>query len=78
MPKNLSTFPVMKNGAFFGYADADQIARNPALTLYDERKAQAVEAEKKVEAAKAEEQKKTASVERAKSTGSDPSAVKKG
>ena len=45
MSAGKETFPVMKNGVFFGYADADQIARNPGLSLYDERKAEAVVAE---------------------------------
>lgn len=77
MAKNLEVFPVMKNGKFFGYADADQIAANDSLELYDERKAEAAKAEKKIADAKAEQAKKAEAVETAKGNGSDPSAVKK-
>lgn len=77
MAQSLETFPVTKNGKFFGYADARQIAANPSLELYDERKAAVIEAEQKVAAAKADQEKKAASVENAKSAGADASAVKK-
>ena len=79
MAKNSQTFPVMKNGKFFGYADAGQIADNPALSLYDERKAEAIKAEAAVEAAKAEATKKEEAVKTAEASGgADPAAVKKG
>lgn len=78
MGKNLDTFPVMKNGKFFGYADADQIAANPNLELYDERKAEAVKAEAAVASAKADQAKQAEAVKVAEAAGSDPAAVKKG
>lgn len=71
------TFPVSKNGVFFGYADADQIAAKPSLELYDEAKAASARAAMAVEAAKAEADSKAAIVQTAASGGSDPSAVKK-
>ena len=77
MSAGKETFPVMKNGVFFGYADADQIARNPGLSLYDERKAEAVVAEVKVKAAKSAAADKDAALALAQGAGSDPSAVKK-
>jgi hypothetical protein len=33
--KRKQTFPVTKNGKFFGYADADQIRLNKSLELYE-------------------------------------------
>jgi len=33
--KRKQTFPVTKNGKFFGYADADQIRLNKCLELYE-------------------------------------------
>lgn len=78
MAKNLETFPVMKNGVFFGYADAEQIAANPSLELYDERKAEAVKAEQAVANAKAGQEKQAEAVKLAEAAGSDPAAVKKG
>ena len=75
----MSTFPVTKNGVFLGYADARQIAENPCLTIYDERKAQANEAERAVEAEKSKRAEETKKVEAAaQSGGADASAVKKG
>lgn len=71
------TFPVTKNGVFFGYADADQIAANPSLELYDERKADVAVAEQKVAAAKVAKAEKAEAVALAATAGSDPSAVKK-
>lgn len=68
-------FPVTKNGVFFGYADADQIAAKPSLELYDEAKAAAVRASQAVAAAKQEAAKKDTAVHIA--NGSDPYAVKK-
>lgn len=78
--KNLETFPVMKNGKFFGYADAEQIANSGgALELFDERKAETIRAEAAIEAAKKESDAKKAAVEQAKASGgADASAVKKG
>jgi len=78
MAKNLNTFPVTKNGKFIGYADADQIAANPSLAIYDERKAEAAEAERQVEAAKQDHEKKQRSLDTAKQAGADPAQVKKG
>lgn len=71
------TFPVTKNGVFLGYADADQIAANPSLELYDERKADVAVAERKVAAAKAEKATKAEAVTLAAMAGADPAAVKK-
>ena len=71
------TFPVAKNGVFFGYADADQIASKPSLELYDEAKAAAHRAAEAVEAARIDAENKTVDVQAAVAGGSDPSAVKK-
>lgn len=80
MAKNSETFPVMKNGVFFGYADAGQIAdSNGVLELFDERKASAIKAEAAVQAAKAESEKKAEAVKVAEAAGgADASAIKKG
>lgn len=79
MAKNLTKFPVAKNGKFFGYADVDQIAANPSLELFDENKAEKIAAEAKIAASKAEQAEKAKSVETtAASGGADASAVKKG
>jgi hypothetical protein len=78
MVKNLEVFPVTKNGKFFGYADATQIAANPSLELYDERKAETVRAEAAVADAKAEQEKQAETMKAIEAAGSDPAAVKKG
>lgn len=70
-------FPVTKNGVFFGYADADQIAAKPELALYDEAKAAGIRAALLVEAAKEDAENKAALATVAAAGGSDPSAVKK-
>lgn len=80
MAKDMTTFPVTKNGKFFGYADAQQIARsNGVLEVFDPAKAEAIEAGKEVEKASANEAKKAKGVEDAvKAGGADASAIKKG
>lgn len=79
MAKDLTTYPVMKNGKFIGYADAEQIANNKSLELYDETKAANLKAQAAVEAASAAEAKKVEQkVEATKAGGADASAVKKG
>ena len=40
-----ATIPVTKNGKFFGYADEDQIANNPALKIFDKKDTAPVEEE---------------------------------
>jgi len=79
MAKNLQTYPVMKNGKYIGMADAEQIANNPSLELYDENKAATIKAQAEVDSKKAENAKKSADVDAAKkSGGADAGAVKKG
>lgn len=80
MAKNLETFPVMKDGKFFGYADAGQIAASGGkLELFDEQKAKSLQAAAAVEAAKADAEKKAEAVKTAEAAGgADASAVKKG
>lgn len=79
MAKDLTTYPVSKNGKFFGYATAAQIAASPSLELYDESKLKAEQAAKALDAARAEQAKKAAEVEKVESKGgADPAAVKKG
>lgn len=77
MAKVKQTFPVTKNGEFFGYADADQIAANPSLAIFDETKARTMKAQEQVVVAAKEQAKKAADLENAKASGADPSAVKK-
>lgn len=70
--------PVTKNGKFFGYADAKQIARTPSLEVFDPREAKALEHKAAVEKqAKADEEAK-ARAEAAKGKQATPDAVKKG
>ncbi|UXO93738.1 hypothetical protein Pan1_23 [Pseudanabaena phage Pan1] len=78
--KNLQTFPVMKNGEFFGYADAEQIAESGGvLELFDENKAESIKAAKAVEEAGKQAEAKKQAVENAKAAGgADAGAVKKG
>lgn len=80
MAKNLETFPVMKKGVFFGYADAGQIAdSNGVLELFDEQKAATIKAQAAIEAAKADSEKKADAVKAAEAAGgADAAAVKKG
>ena len=78
MAKNLQTYPVAKNGKFFGYADADQIAANDSLELFDENKAEKISAEAKIAASKADQAKKADEAKAAEAAGgADSAAVKK-
>ena len=79
MAKNLQTYPVAKNGKFFGYADADQIAANDSLKLFDENKAAKISTEAQIAASKAEQAKKADEAAKAEAAGgADAAAVKKG
>lgn len=80
MAKNLQTYPVSKNGKFFGYADADQIAASGGkLELFDENKAAKISTEAKIAASKAEQAKKAEEAKVAEDKGGAySSAVKKG
>lgn len=79
MAKNLQTYPVMKNGKYIGMADAEQIAANASLELYDENKAATIKAQAEVDAKKAEAGADAAKVDAAKQAGgADAGAVKKG
>ena len=51
--KDMTTYPVSKNGKFFGYATAAQIAAHKSLELYDENKLKAEQAEQALADAKA-------------------------
>jgi hypothetical protein len=77
MAKVKETFPVSKNGKYFGHADADQINSNPALKIFDATEAATKEAVAKVEAAAAEKDKKASDLAAAENKGADPSAVRK-
>lgn len=79
MSKHSELYAVSKNGEFFGYADAGQIARsNGVLTLFDENSAKAARAQAEIDAVKAREAEGAKKVEDAKKTGgADASAVKK-
>lgn len=79
MAKHSELFAVSKNGEFFGYADAGQIAASGGkLELFDENSAKAARAQAEIDAAKARlegENQKVADVK--KVGGADASAVKK-
>lgn len=79
MAKHSELFAVSKNGEFFGYADAGQIAASGGkLELFDENTAKAARAQAEITAAKARidgENQKVADVKKA--GGADASAVKK-
>ena len=75
----MTMIPVSKNGKFFGYADEKQIATHPSLEVFDEAKAQAIEAKAKVEVAKVEAADAQAKTDAAANQGgADAAAVKKG
>lgn len=78
MSKKLPKFPVMKDGRFFGYADAAQIAAHPSLEVYDEAKAAAIEAQAAVDAEKRKAEKRKAEKAVAEAAGANPAAVRKG
>lgn len=78
MAKNLQTYPVMKNGEFIGYADAEQIAKNDSLELFDESKADAIKARAEIDSKKTAAAEKAVTAEKAKAQGgADAAAVKK-
>jgi len=79
MAKDMTTYPVQKDGKFLGYADARQIARNPALSLYDESKAKTIQQEAEINAAHEAEIAAKAEVAKvAKAGGANAGAVRKG
>ncbi|ARB06106.1 hypothetical protein FDH38_gp052 [Dinoroseobacter phage vB_DshS-R5C] len=68
--KNLQTYPVAKNGKFFGYADADQIAAaGGKLELFDENKAAKISTEAKIAESKAKQAAKSNEVKDAEAAG---------
>lgn len=72
-------YAVSKDGEFFGYADAGQIARSGGrLELFDENSAKAARALAEIEAAKAREAAAGTKIDEVKKAGgADASAVKK-
>jgi len=82
MAKDMTTYPVSKgkDGKFFGYADATQIAKSKGkLKLFDPSAAERVKIEKEVAAVEAKEADTASKKEEAKQAGgADASAVKKG
>lgn len=79
MAKSAETFAVSKNGEFFGYADANQIAQsNGVLELFDENAAKAARAQAEITAAKARNDAEAKHIAHTKKVGgADASAVKK-
>lgn len=79
MAKHTELFAVSKNGEFFGYADAGQIAASGGkLELFDENSAKAARAQAEIAAAKARHDAETKKVDDVKKVGgADASAVKK-
>lgn len=76
--KTSDTFPVTKNGKFFGYADARQIARsNGVLEIFDEAKAEAIEQNKVVEAQKQADEKSAEQRKVLEGKAANPADVKK-
>ena len=71
------TFAVSKNGKFFGYADANQIAKHPKLKLYDEAEAKIMAAKEQVAKAKKESADKKKAETDAAGKGADPGAIRK-
>lgn len=82
MAKDMTVYPVSKgkDGKFFGYADARQIAKSGGkLVLFDPTAADKVKIEKEVAAEKAKQTDDAKKVDTAKQAGgADASAVKKG
>lgn len=73
MPK----MPVSKNGKFFGYADARQIARNASLEVFDASKAEAIERAKVVDEQKAADAKAAEMRKASEGKAADPADVVK-
>ena len=75
---DLRLFPVSKNGKFFGYADAGQIARNESLEIFDESKAKVIEDKKVVAEQAAADEKSAAQKAALAGKSANPADVKKG
>lgn len=82
MAKDMNTFPVSKgkDGKFFGFADAGQIARSGGkLVLFDADKADKIKVEKLVAQEEAKVKDADDKVKKAEDKGgSDAGAVRKG
>ena len=79
MAKDMTTYPVMKNGKYIGRADAGQIAMHKSLKLFDPLEAEKMDAEAAIASEAKADVATEVTIEKAKEAGGAvASAVKKG